>query len=121
MLNTGHVLAPRSSLLNFDDCSDISVAYRRISRAMREVEADDPMLVDLWYPIRYPYICEMREKHKANIWTTEDIDFTTDTREWDCLSESEKHVIAFIPARAFLHCFDTQANARQLLAVSAVD
>ena len=52
------------------------------------------MLVDLWDPIGQPDICEMHEKHKANAWTTEYIDFTRGQRAWDCNSEHTQHVMS---------------------------
>jgi len=54
------------------------------------------------FPIQYPEIWNMYKKHEASFWTAEEIDLSQDNKDWDSLSESErhfvKHVLAFFAA-----------------------
>merc|ERR1712157_120518 len=54
------------------------------------------------FPIQYPAVYEMYKKHEASFWTAEEIDLAQDAKDWDTLSEQErhfiKHVLAFFAA-----------------------
>ena len=54
------------------------------------------------FPIQYPEIWSMYKKHEASFWNAEEVDLSQDNKDWDCLSESErhfvKHVLAFFAA-----------------------
>jgi ribonucleoside-diphosphate reductase subunit M2 len=54
------------------------------------------------FPIQYPEIWEMYKKHEASFWTAEEIDLSQDMKDWEKLSDSErhfiKHVLAFFAA-----------------------
>jgi len=54
------------------------------------------------FPIQYPEVWEMYKKHEASFWTAEEIDLSHDTKDWDRLTDSErhfiKHVLAFFAA-----------------------
>src|SRR6187402_3973198 len=53
-------------------------------------------------PIKYPDIWEMYKKHEASFWTAEEIDLSQDQKDWDAMSDGErhfiKHVLAFFAA-----------------------
>jgi ribonucleoside-diphosphate reductase subunit M2 len=78
-----------------------------ISSKYRELEKSDPILMEnpqrwVMFPIQYPAVWEMYKKHEASFWTAEEIDLSQDTKDWDNLSDSErhfvKHVLAFFAA-----------------------
>jgi ribonucleoside-diphosphate reductase subunit M2 len=54
------------------------------------------------FPIHYHEIWEMYKKHEASFWTAEEIDLSQDNKDWDKLSDAEKHflkhVLAFFAA-----------------------
>merc|ERR1719422_1112097 len=54
------------------------------------------------FPIQHPEIWEMYKKHEASFWTAEEIDLSSDNKDWERLSNSErhfvKHVLAFFAA-----------------------
>merc|ERR1719433_1569879 len=54
------------------------------------------------FPIQHPDIWEMYKKHEASFWTAEEIDLSSDNKDWERLSSSErhfvKHVLAFFAA-----------------------
>merc|ERR1712099_110754 len=79
----------------------------RISAEYRELEKSDPLLVEnprrwVMFPIRYPEIWEMYKKHEASFWTAEEIDLSSDQKDWEGLSTDEqhfiKHILAFFAA-----------------------
>merc|ERR1712170_108144 len=74
---------------------------------MGELEKQDPLLIEnpkrwVMFPIQYPEVWEMYKKHEASFWTAEEIDLSQDTKDWETLSENErhfiKHVLAFFAA-----------------------
>merc|ERR1712151_241365 len=54
------------------------------------------------FPIRYPEIWVMYKKHEASFWTAEEIDLSSDGKDWDGLTRDEqhfiKHILAFFAA-----------------------
>jgi ribonucleoside-diphosphate reductase beta chain len=54
------------------------------------------------FPIKYPKIWEMYKKAEQSFWTAEEIDLQADLKDWDRLSNDErhfiKHVLAFFAA-----------------------
>jgi len=79
----------------------------RASAELREMEKQDPLLLEnprrwVMFPIQYPAVWDMYKKHEASFWTAEEIDLSQDGKDWDCLSDSErhfvKHVLAFFAA-----------------------
>jgi len=77
------------------------------SKQYRELEKSDPLLMDnphrwVMFPIQYPAVWEMYKKHEASFWTAEEIDLSQDNKDWDKLTDSErhfvKHVLAFFAA-----------------------
>merc|ERR1711865_264218 len=78
-----------------------------ISKQYIELEKSDPLLMDnphrwVMFPIQYPEVWEMYKKHEASFWTAEEVDLSQDNKDWDKLTDSErhfiKHVLAFFAA-----------------------
>merc|ERR1712170_99528 len=70
---------------------------------MGELEKQDPLLIEnpkrwVMFPIQYPEVWEMYKKHEASFWTAEEIDLSQDTKDWDTLSDSEKHFVKHVLA-----------------------
>jgi len=79
----------------------------RVSAEFRELEKQDPLLLEnprrfVMFPIQYPAVWEMYKKHEASFWTAEEIDLSQDGKDWDNLSDCErhfvKHILAFFAA-----------------------
>ena len=49
-------------------------------------------------PINYPRIWEMYKKHEASFWTAEEIDLSSDQKDWQALNDGERHFISHILA-----------------------
>merc|ERR1712091_153629 len=72
-----------------------------------KVSMTEPLLAEnpnrwVMFPIQYPEIWSMYKKHEASFWTAEEVDLSQDNKDWDKLSDSErhfiKHVLAFFAA-----------------------
>jgi ribonucleoside-diphosphate reductase subunit M2 len=54
------------------------------------------------FPIQYPSVWEMYKKAIASFWTTEEVDLSSDLKDWNALTSDEqhfvKHVLAFFAA-----------------------
>ncbi|KAL6953786.1 ribonucleoside-diphosphate reductase [Sarracenia purpurea var. burkii] len=51
------------------------------------------------FPIKYPQIWEMYKKAEASFWTAEEVDLSSDLRDWDeSLTADEKHFITHVLA-----------------------
>merc|ERR1712013_673192 len=54
------------------------------------------------FPIQHHEIWEMYKKHEASFWTAEEIDLSQDNKDWENLTDQErhfiKHVLAFFAA-----------------------
>ena len=49
-------------------------------------------------PINYPLIWEMYKKSEASFWTAEEIDLSSDLKDWNNLNDGERHFISHILA-----------------------
>src|ERR1700748_1733946 len=49
-------------------------------------------------PIHYPKIWDMYKKHEASFWTAEEIDLSSDLKDWAGLNDGERHFISHILA-----------------------
>jgi ribonucleoside-diphosphate reductase beta chain len=49
-------------------------------------------------PINYPRIWEMYKKHEASFWTAEEIDLSSDLKDWAILNDGERHFISHVLA-----------------------
>jgi ribonucleotide reductase beta subunit family protein with ferritin-like domain len=79
----------------------------RISEQYKELEKEDPLLREnpnrwVMFPIQHQEIWEMYKKHEASFWTAEEVDLSQDGRDWEQLTDQErhfvKHVLAFFAA-----------------------
>merc|ERR1712032_790194 len=79
----------------------------RVSKELKELEKSEVLLMEnprrwVMFPIRYPEIWEMYKKHEASFWTAEEIDLSSDGKDWDNLTKDEqhfiKHILAFFAA-----------------------
>jgi ribonucleoside-diphosphate reductase subunit M2 len=85
----------------------------RLTLEIKELEKQDPLLKEnprrfVMFPIQYPEVWEMYKKHEASFWTAEEIDLSSDSKDWENLSDSErhfiKHVLAFFAASDGIVC-----------------
>ncbi|MEO6931724.1 MAG: ribonucleotide-diphosphate reductase subunit beta, partial [Chitinophagaceae bacterium] len=49
-------------------------------------------------PIKYPAIWEHYKRHEASFWTAEEIDLTSDIKDWEGLNDGERHFISHVLA-----------------------
>ena len=49
-------------------------------------------------PINYPRIWEQYKKHEASFWTAEEIDLSSDQKDWENLNDGERHFISHVLA-----------------------
>jgi len=49
-------------------------------------------------PINYPKIWEQYKRHEASFWTAEEIDLTSDIKDWENLNDGERHFISHVLA-----------------------
>ncbi|MGF6846738.1 ribonucleoside-diphosphate reductase beta chain [Chitinophaga sp. W3I9] len=49
-------------------------------------------------PIKYPKIWEQYKKHEASFWTAEEIDLSSDLKDWAGLNDGERHFISHVLA-----------------------
>jgi ribonucleoside-diphosphate reductase beta chain len=49
-------------------------------------------------PIKYPKIWEQYKKHEASFWTAEEIDLSSDLKDWAALNDGERHFISHVLA-----------------------
>ena len=50
------------------------------------------------FPIKYHDIWEMYKKAEASFWTSEEIDLSSDVKDWDALKDTERHFISHVLA-----------------------
>lgn len=50
------------------------------------------------FPIRYPELWELYKKALGSFWTVEEIDLGSDLKDWDRLTDSERHFIKMVLA-----------------------
>jgi ribonucleoside-diphosphate reductase beta chain len=49
-------------------------------------------------PINYPTIWEHYKRHEASFWTAEEIDLSSDLKDWESLNDGERHFISHVLA-----------------------
>jgi len=49
-------------------------------------------------PIKYPKVWEQYKKHEASFWTAEEIDLSSDLKDWAALNDGERHFISHVLA-----------------------
>jgi len=70
---------------------------------MAQTDAIEPLLQEdplrfVLFPIKHHDIWEMYKKHEASFWTAEEIDLSQDQRDWETLSDGERHFISHVLA-----------------------
>lgn len=63
----------------------------------------EPLLVEdplrfVLFPIRHHDIWEMYKKHEASFWTAEEIDLSQDMKDWEGLTDGERHFVSHVLA-----------------------
>ncbi|GAC1429689.1 MAG: ribonucleotide-diphosphate reductase subunit beta [Chitinophagaceae bacterium] len=49
-------------------------------------------------PIKFPKVWEQYKKHEASFWTAEEIDLSSDLKDWAALNDGERHFISHVLA-----------------------
>ncbi len=50
------------------------------------------------FPIKHDDIWQMYKKHEASFWTAEEIDLSQDLKDWDTMTDGERHFISHVLA-----------------------
>eukprot|EP00913_Durusdinium_trenchii_P006538 g6141.t1 len=84
---------------------DVTIAPKksRVSDEWKELEKKEPLLKEnprrwVMFPIQFPAIWEFYKKHEASFWTAEEIDLAQDNKDWEKLTEGEKHFVKHVLA-----------------------
>jgi ribonucleoside-diphosphate reductase beta chain len=69
----------------------------------KTIEKNEPILREnrdrfVQFPIQHPDIWEYYKKAEASFWTAEEIDLSHDLKDWQILTEGEKHFISHVLA-----------------------
>nr|BAN66025.1 ribonucleoside-diphosphate reductase small subunit, putative [Babesia bovis] len=84
-----------------------SLSTDDLSSRMKALQSEEFILVEDpnrngLYPIKYPDFWEWYKKAQASFWTSEEIDLSSDLKDWGTLTEGEHHfiknVLAFFAA-----------------------
>lgn len=72
-------------------------------RKRHPLDEGEPLLEDnpnryVMFPLQDKEIWEMYKKHVASFWTAEEIDLSTDIKDWEKLSDNERHFISHVLA-----------------------
>lgn len=73
------------------------------SEVVKEDYSDEPLLRQntrrfVMFPIEYHDIWSMYKKAEASFWTVEEVDLASDIRDWQSLSDNERHFISHVLA-----------------------
>jgi len=80
-----------------------SVTTSPVKRKRHALDEGEPLLMEnpnrfVMFPLQDNEIWEMYKKHVASFWTAEEIDLSTDTKDWEKLNDNEKHFIKHVLA-----------------------
>lgn len=50
------------------------------------------------FPVQYPDIWDMYKKAEASFWTAEEIDLSSDNKDWESLTDGERHFLSYVLA-----------------------
>jgi ribonucleoside-diphosphate reductase beta chain len=69
----------------------------------QELTRQEPLLIEdplrfVLFPIKHSDIWEMYKRHEASFWTAEEIDLSQDQKDWENLSDGERHFISHVLA-----------------------
>ncbi|EAS04715.1 ribonucleoside-diphosphate reductase small chain (macronuclear) [Tetrahymena thermophila SB210] len=72
-------------------------------KAPKEGYEDEPLLKDnpnrfVLFPIKYNKVWEMYKKELASFWTADEIDLYQDLKDWERLTDNERHFIKYVLA-----------------------
>lgn len=89
---------------------------------LSEEDAQEPILRNnpnryVILPIKYPQVWEFYKKAEASFWTAEEIDLAADMKDWEKLSEDEKHFVKIV--LAFFAASDGIVNENLLMRFSS--
>ncbi|CAL1138759.1 unnamed protein product, partial [Cladocopium goreaui] len=75
----------------------------RISEEYKELQKKEALLKEnprrwVMFPLQFPAIWEFYKKHEASFWTAEEIDLAQDNKDWEKLTEGEKHFVKHVLA-----------------------
>lgn len=64
---------------------------------------NEPLLADnanrfTLFPINYEPVWAMYKKHMASFWTAEEVDLSADTKDWNSLTDDERHFVKHVLA-----------------------
>ena len=82
----------------------ISPSYPKIALIItRSMDLSEPLLRPnprryVMFPIQYRDIWLMYKKHEASFWTAEELDLAQDLRDWERLTEDERHFVKYVLA-----------------------
>ncbi|MGV3557352.1 ribonucleoside-diphosphate reductase small subunit [Larkinella arboricola] len=65
--------------------------------ALEPILQEDPLRFVL-FPIRHHDIWKMYKQHEASFWTAEEIDLSQDQRDWENLTDGERHFVSHVLA-----------------------
>jgi len=85
-----------------DNLINTSSNSNRIYPAMID-ESAEPLLKEnknrfVIFPIKYPEIWKFYKKHVASFWTAEEIDLSHDLKDWQKLTDNERHFLSHVLA-----------------------
>lgn len=67
------------------------------SHANEPICQDDESRFSL-FPIQHPDLWSMYKQHVASFWTADEVDLSADLRDWEKLSENERHFVSMVLA-----------------------
>jgi len=85
-----------------DNLINTSSNSNRIYPAMID-ESAEPLLKEnknrfVIFPIKYPEIWKFYKKHVASFWTAEEVDLSHDLKDWQKLTDNERHFLSHVLA-----------------------
>ncbi|GAX75925.1 hypothetical protein CEUSTIGMA_g3368.t1 [Chlamydomonas eustigma] len=86
-----------------NDDLDLESSVSSSSRYFKDLEGEEPLLrenLDRFslFPIQYDDLYSMYKKAVASFWSVEEVDLSTDMRDWNKLSGDEQHFIKHVLA-----------------------
>jgi len=81
----------------------ISSSTSPAKRKRHPMDEGEPLLAEnpnryVMFPLKDKEIWDMYKKHVASFWTAEEIDLSTDVKDWEKLSANERHFISHVLA-----------------------
>ena len=91
---------------DLDISCDMAELYRPTAFKIKEMKgklAPEPLLQEdktrfVLFPIKQPDIWDMYKKAEASFWTAEEIDLADDHKDWESLTDNERHFVSHVLA-----------------------